>query len=184
MSGLVCYTLKNGNRRKILKVIEFDAVDVWGNGTHQPVNHLTWIHSEGSEDTNNTITKDGSRECCKYGSCGANFRIVEELKTVRPLMSHPMLRNSEESYTLHGEIVDGRAAIRSTRSNYTSNDVLEDLGTKAWRGAHGYEHERRTSLSLNLPGLTKCRAGPSRSNRVPSTLERVGRKVDHKIPNE
>jgi hypothetical protein len=99
-------------------------------------------------------------------------------------MSYPMLRNSEEPYTLHGEIEDGRATIRSTRSDYTSNDVLENLGTKAWRDAHGYEHERRTSLSLNFPGLTKCRAGPSHSDRVPSTRERFGRKVDHKIPNE
>jgi hypothetical protein len=105
-------------------------------------------------------------------------------KTVHRIMSSPMLRSSEEPYTLHGEIEHGRATIRSTRSNYTSNDVLEDLGTKAWRDAHGYEHEIRTSLSLNLPGLTKCRAGPSRSNRVPSTRERFGRKFDHKIPNE
>ena len=180
----VCYTLKNGNCRQILKVIEFDAVDVGGHGTYQPVNHLTWIHSEGSEDTNDTITKDGSRECCKYGSCGANFRVVEKLRTVHRIMSHPMLRNLEEPYTLHGEIADGRATPRSTRSNYSSNNVLEDLGTKAWRDAHGYEHKRRTSLSLNLPGLTKCRAGPSHSNRVPSTRERVGRTVDHKIPNE
>ena len=184
MSGLVCGTLKNGNRRQILKEIEFDEVDVWGHGTHQPVNHLTWIHSERSEDTNNTITKDSSRECCKYGSCGAYFRVVEKLKTVHRIMGYPMLRNLEEAYTLHGEIEDGRATPRSTRSNYTSSDVLKHLGAKDWWEVHGYEQGRRTSLSLNLPGLRKCRAGPSHSNRVPSTRERIGRKVDHIIPNE
>ena len=99
-------------------------------------------------------------------------------------MGYTMLKISEEAYTLHGEIEDGRATPRSTRSNYTSSDMLEDLGTKAWREIHGYEQERRTSLSLNLPGLTKCSVGPSHSNRVPSTRERIGRKVDHIIPNE
>ena len=125
MSGLVCYTLKNGNRRQILKAIEFDAVGVCGHGTHQPVNHLTRVHSERSEDTNNTITKDGSRECCKYGCCGSNFRVVEKLKRVHRVVSYHMLRDSEGPYTLHGKIEDGRATPRGTRSDYASNDVLE-----------------------------------------------------------
>jgi hypothetical protein len=110
-----------------------------------------------------------------------NFRVVEKLKSV---VNYLMLRNSQEPYTLHGEIEDGAATPRRTRSDYTSSDVLEDLGTKDWREAQRYEQERRTSLSLNFPGLTKCKAGPSHSNRVPSTRERFGRKVDHKIPNE
>jgi hypothetical protein len=49
-------------------------------GTYQPVHHLTWIHGEGSEETNNAITKNSSREGCEYGSSGANLRVIEKLK--------------------------------------------------------------------------------------------------------
>ena len=52
-------------------------------------------------------------------------------------MSYPMLTNSEEPYTLHSEIEDGRATPRSTRCNYTSSDVLENLWTKGSRESAG-----------------------------------------------
>jgi hypothetical protein len=51
-------------------------------GTYHPVGHLTWIHREGSEETDDAIAKDSSREGCEYGSCGVNFGVIEKLEGV------------------------------------------------------------------------------------------------------
>jgi hypothetical protein len=63
--------------------IEFDAVDVQRNETYHPVDHLAWINSKRSEETDKAITKDSCREGCKYGSGGANFRVIKKLKQRR-----------------------------------------------------------------------------------------------------
>lgn len=75
------FALENGHGGQTLRGIEFYAAEVSRRGTHQPVDHLTWIHNERPEETNEAITEYSSRERCKNGRSRANFRVIVKLET-------------------------------------------------------------------------------------------------------
>jgi len=67
----------------VRRCVKVKALENRNAGQIPPVDHLTWIDSKRSEETNNAIAKDSGREGCEYSSGSANSRVIEKLKTVR-----------------------------------------------------------------------------------------------------
>lgn len=78
------HTLENGYCRKILCVESACCWTRFGEEAHRPVHHLTWVHSEWAQKTDETITEARGGECRKNGRECMDIGVIIELVVDEP----------------------------------------------------------------------------------------------------